>query len=150
MKLNYRGVQYDYNPQPIDLTNLQAQPSDLTYRGVAYTSNPQGVGVLNSNPTTAELTYRFNTYKTNQPVAAPVGETADVAAIAPTSAKERARVLMMNHHRAVKRRQQTMLTRLAATIGMDVETASHYWNHVQGKVHPSFWATYDRSHVAAS
>jgi hypothetical protein len=34
--------------------------------------------------------------------------------------------------------------------GMTAEDAGRYWNHIQGKVHPSFWATYDRSHAASS
>ena len=56
---------------------------------------------------------------------------------------------MMNRHRSVKQRQQSMLGRLAIETGLPVE-AAQYWNHIQGKVHPSFWATYSRSGAAAS
>jgi hypothetical protein len=57
---------------------------------------------------------------------------------------------MMNHHRSVKRREQSMLTRLDGEVGLPVSAATGFWNHIQGKVHPSFWSTYDRSHIAMS
>jgi hypothetical protein len=63
---------------------------------------------------------------------------------------EEARTLMMNHHRSVKRREQSMLSRLDEKVGLPISTATQFWNHIQGKVHPSFWKTYDRSHVAMS
>jgi hypothetical protein len=56
---------------------------------------------------------------------------------------------MLNRHRSVKRRQQSMLSRLATEAGLP-EEAAKYWNHIQGKVHPSFWATYGRSGASAS
>ncbi|NJO48958.1 MAG: hypothetical protein HC840_05150 [Leptolyngbyaceae cyanobacterium RM2_2_4] len=69
---------------------------------------------------------------------------------AAASTEDRARSLMMGHHRLIKQRQQVMLSRLAAEVGLTAADASHYWNHIQGKVHPGFSATYDRSHVALS
>jgi len=65
------------------------------------------------------------------------------------SAQEQARALMMRHHHLIKNRQQSMLGRTAAEIGMDIDSA-HYWNHIQGQPHPSFRATYDRSRAASS
>lgn len=65
------------------------------------------------------------------------------------SAEEQARALMMRHHHSIKNRQQSMLGRVAAEVGMPPE-ASEYWNHIQGKPHPSFRASYDRSHVSLS
>ncbi len=56
---------------------------------------------------------------------------------------------MMRHHHLIKNRQQSMLGRAAAEIGMDIDT-SEYWNHVQGKPHPSFSKSYDRSNASLS
>jgi len=63
------------------------------------------------------------------------------------AAEQQARALMMRHHRFVKKRQQAMLGRTASEIGMD---ATRYWNHIQGKPHPTFRKSYDRSSVASS
>lgn len=128
----------------------------LHYRGNAYESNSPVVGLNNSNLADAELKYRGNTYVTNQPVASeriemvtvPLTETVSVPVAA--SFNNRARFLMMNHHRQVKRRQQAMLTRVATSIGLDASESTGYWGHIQGKVQPSFWNTYDRSHSASS
>jgi hypothetical protein len=127
----------------------------LTYRGTAYETNTPVVGLNNSNLSDAELKYRGNSYATNQPVlaqhvetAAPLTETVSVPVAA--AFNDRARLLMMNHHRQVKRRQQAMLTRVATSIGMDAMEATGYWGHIQGKVQPSFWNTYDRSRSASS
>jgi len=129
----------------------------LNYRGINYESNSPVVGLRNSNLADATLKYRGNTYDTNLPVEAepkveiiayPLTET--VSAPAATTANDRARTLMMNHHRQVKQRQQVMLSRLATSIGLNADETTQYWNHIQGKVHPSFWATYDRSHAASS
>jgi hypothetical protein len=131
----------------------------LTYRGVTYNYNPQPLNLNNSHPTTTELKFRGNQYRTNQPTDQPgVNATAapvTVAAPAPqpvatVSIEEKARELMMNHHKMVKRRQQAMLTRLAANVGLDAETTSQYWGHIQGKVQPGFWDSYDRSHASIS
>jgi hypothetical protein len=43
-----------------------------------------------------------------------------------------------------------MLTRLAGQVGLPNKDASQYWNRIQGKVHPSFRVTYDRSAAAMS
>ncbi len=66
------------------------------------------------------------------------------------SAQEQARALMMRHHHLIKNRQQSMLTRAAAEVGMPAEEATSYWNHIQGKPHPSFGASYDRSNASFS
>ena len=84
-----------------------------------------------------------------QPAPVTVPEAAPAAPAVALSAEDRARVAMLNRHRSVKRRQQSMLTRLATEAGLP-EEAAKYWNHIQGKVHPSFWATYGRSGAAAS
>jgi hypothetical protein len=65
------------------------------------------------------------------------------------NAQEQARYLMMDHHRIIKNRQQSMLTRSAEEVGLEADV-TEYWNHIQGKVHPSFRSSYDRSHVSLS
>lgn len=60
------------------------------------------------------------------------------------STQDQARALMMRHHHNIKNRQQSMLSRAAAEIGLPAETPT-FWNHVQGKPHPSFVQSYDRS-----
>jgi hypothetical protein len=65
------------------------------------------------------------------------------------STQEQARALMMRHHHLIKNRQQSMLGRTAAEVGMDID-ATEYWNHIQGKAHPSFRASYDRSNASLS
>jgi hypothetical protein len=154
MKLTYRGVSYDYNPPQVEFSNsntvgkyrgldvrfrnpvkvpVQQPTLDLVYRGVAYTTNPDNVA---TTPISA-------------PVTAPAAEVSPVQSVV-RSLEEKARTLMMNHHRNIKHRQQAMLSRLDAEVGLTARDASEYWNHIQGKVHPSFRATYDRSHAALS
>ncbi|MGG6297181.1 DUF4278 domain-containing protein [Leptolyngbya sp. AN02str] len=128
---------------------------NLNYRGVTYNYTSPTVGVQNSHPTTTNLKYRGNMYATNVDVAPEAVEVAPVAVVAASdpvvlTTSDRARALMMNHHRQVKRRQQVMLTRLATSVGLDGSKSAQYWNHVQGKVHPGFWNTYDRSHASIS
>jgi len=64
------------------------------------------------------------------------------------STQQQARALMMRHHQMVKNRQQSMLNRAAAEIGVEVE--ENYWTTIQGKPQSSFRVTYDRSHVSLS
>ena len=66
------------------------------------------------------------------------------------STQEQARALMMRHHHLIKNRQQSMLGRAAAEVGMDIDDATEHWNHIQGKPHPSFRASYDRSGASLS
>ncbi|MBD2104412.1 hypothetical protein [Leptolyngbya sp. FACHB-261] len=63
--------------------------------------------------------------------------------------QDQARSLMTRHHTAIKHRQQSLLGRSAIEVGLPVE-AAQYWNHIQGKPHPSFRATYDRSGATMS
>jgi hypothetical protein len=64
------------------------------------------------------------------------------------SAQQQARALMVRHHHAIKNRQQSMLERAAAEIGVEVDR--QYWNSIQGKPHPSFRKSYDRSNASLS
>ena len=65
------------------------------------------------------------------------------------STQNQARALMMRHQQKIRNREQSMLSRAAAEIGMDLD-ASKYNNHIQGKIYPSFRATYDRSGATMS
>jgi predicted solute-binding protein len=66
------------------------------------------------------------------------------------SAEERARALMMRHHRLVKNRQQSMLGRSAAEVGMPAEDMDDYWGRIQGKPTHNNQMSYDRSRSAMS
>jgi hypothetical protein len=64
------------------------------------------------------------------------------------STQQQARALMMRHHQMVKNRQQSMLGRAAAEIGVDVDP--EYWSNIQGKPYSEFRSSYDRSHASLS
>jgi hypothetical protein len=152
MKLTYRGIEYNYAAPTVEFSTSDTVGK---YRGLDVRfRNPKKLVVLQTN---LDLKYRNATYKATtvvpaeavatQPVAVPVAAVSEKAA---TSVQDWARNLMMQHHRVIKRRQQAMLTRLDAEVGLSARDASHYWNHIQGKIHPSFRATYDRSGAALS
>jgi hypothetical protein len=65
------------------------------------------------------------------------------------STQDQARALMMRHHHWIKNRQQSMLTRAAAEVGLPAEAAEH-WTHIQGKPSASAASSYDRSHASLS
>ncbi len=65
------------------------------------------------------------------------------------SIQTQARALMSRHHQMIKKREQSMLSRLVAEISWDIEP-TRYHSHIQGKTMPNFWTTYDRSHAAMS
>jgi hypothetical protein len=136
MKLTYRGVSYEYNPPKVEYGDRTQVGK---YRGVDIRfRNLPKAPVLQP---TLDLVYRGAAYTTH-----PV----ESAAPASTSVKEQARQLMMNHHKNVKRRQQSMLTRLDSQVGLPVSEATHFWNHICGEVHPSFGDSYDRSQATMS
>jgi hypothetical protein len=171
MKLIYRGVSYEYNPPQVEygdraavgkyrgvdirFRNIQKAPVlkptlDLIYRGSTYKVDPapapkaETAPRLSASDGASDLIYRGATYKINS---APAPEAKPAPAL---SISDRARVLMMDHHRSVKRRQQAMLARTDAQVGLDAKAASSFWNHIQGTAHPSFNDNYDRSHAALS
>jgi hypothetical protein len=107
---------------------------NLVYRGVAYQT---GNAVAQSDVTAPAVA---------QPnVAEPTG----VVAAAQETVETMARSLMMSHHRSVKTRQQALLSRSAAEIGIQVGNDTP-WDRIQGKIHPTFWADYDHTNVALS
>ena len=64
------------------------------------------------------------------------------------STQQQARTLMIRHHQMIKNRQQSLLGRAAAEIGVEVD--QDYWSTIQGKPQSSSRKTYDRSHAALS
>lgn len=154
MKLIYRGVSYDYNPASVEVIEEGVAGH---YRGLEWRfRNPKKAPVLQTN---LDLRYRGVPYQTGQASTArdeavPAIETVSVqtqikSAPSPSSTQALARSLMVGHHNSIKSRQQSLLGRVAAEVGLGPE-ATKYWNHIQGKVHPSFRSTYDRSRAAAS
>ncbi|HSM80607.1 MAG TPA: DUF4278 domain-containing protein [Nodosilinea sp.] len=150
MKLTYRGVSYDYTPPAVQTSVTddagKFRGVDIRFRTVKKAPVQQP---------TLDLVYRGVAYQTGTPavVPTPAPQVAAVpaapAVAALVSTEDRARMSMMNRHRSVKQRQQSMLARLATEAGLPADAAK-YWNHIQGKVHPSFWATYSRGGASAS
>lgn len=65
------------------------------------------------------------------------------------SAKEQARALMMRHHHLIKQRQQSLLTRAAAQVGIPAEIVGE-GTHIQGKSSFNAQIAYGRSPSALS
>ncbi|NJK30608.1 MAG: DUF4278 domain-containing protein [Acaryochloris sp. RU_4_1] len=149
MKLKYRGVDYEYTPPQV---NAQLTDQVGQYRGLEWRfRNPQKTPVLQP---TLDLVYRGIAYQTGQTESIPAPAytpplTVPVTHIAELKIQNMARSLMMSHHKWIKNRQQSLLSRVATEVGLGTE-AAHYWNHIQGKVHPSFRNDYDRSGAALS
>ena len=58
--------------------------------------------------------------------------------------RNQARALMMRHTKMIRNRQQSMLGRTGAEIGIDFDTHD-YASHIQGKPNSDFRESYDRS-----
>lgn len=141
MQLTYRGVAYEYTPPAVETKEGELAGR---YRGLDWKfCNPTKTYVQQPS---LDLVYRGTAYRTQeegtQSVKAPVSPVSHVV--------DRSRELMLRHQRSIKTRQQAMLTRLASQVGLPSKDASQYWNRIQGKVHPSFRITYDRSAAAMS
>ena len=65
------------------------------------------------------------------------------------SIASRMRALQAGHSQNIKRREQSMLARLNAEVGLTPKDAAHYDNTIQGKTRHNF-TSYDRSSVAMS
>lgn len=185
MKLTYRGVNYDYTPNPAPamgstfstghyrgaavefhtLAEVPEQPiADLTWRGVPYrtgTPAPAIADIKTLVPAEAPLAEvrRVEEATVIEPDvepdtvarAMPTVATAATEAIANTTDKvtDMARNLFLRHHQRIRRREQVMMLRLGAEVGLPVDEAAHYESHIQGKV-PHDFSGYDRSSVAMS
>jgi hypothetical protein len=152
MKLTYRGTTYDYTPPQVEM-----EPSAIVgkYRGLEWRfRNPKRVPVLESN---LDLMYRGVPYHSETPAIAPVADvTVSPSVVEPVtttpigvSVQNMARSLMLQHHRWIKNRQQSLLARSATEVGMDID-AAHYWSTIQGKPTAESGLSYDRSSVAMS
>lgn len=62
--------------------------------------------------------------------------------------QQQARALMVRHHQTVKNRQQSLLERAAAEIGLEVDGDS--WNTIQGKPQWGARKLYARSNATMS
>lgn len=144
--LTYRGVQYNYIPPAI---NTQATDVVAKYRGSTY----RVATVVNPPEESLKImTYRGLKYQKGKKLAGvPAAQMANttVSGAMARDIHEMARSLAMAHHGTIKSREQTLLARTAAAIGLP-QTAANYWSQIQGKINPVFGATYDRSHVALS
>lgn len=185
MKLSYRGVQYDYIPNELELGDSYAegmyrgltvqfrrtvgsvpQPVyNLKYRGVAYTTgaaNMPEAGIESTLPpvTAASETPAFATTKavthaepveTISTISAPAGQFSLPEPLSASSPiDEEMRLLAIKHHQNVRRREQSILARFETQVGLTVQDAIHFWNHIQGKPHSDAWTVYDRSQAAMS
>lgn len=64
------------------------------------------------------------------------------------STQDQARALMMRHHQMIKNRQQSMLNRAAAEVGLHAD--GEYNSRIQGKFPADFSGDYDRSGASLS
>jgi hypothetical protein len=157
MKLTYRGVSYDYTPNPTP--RKAASMATGVYRGHAIEFQP--LAEIPAQPV-ADLTWRGVPYRTGtvaEASATPTPTAATPANVAPQGLPKSAssngavvvmaRNLFIRHHQRSRRREQGMMIRLAAEVGIPVEVAAHYESHVQGKL-PHDFAGYDRSSSAMS
>jgi hypothetical protein len=137
MKLSYRGIDYVFDPSSLqyrgaknrlgEVSRARALGAILTYRGAAYAIKPsiQAESTSANIPAGTVLTYRGFSYTVQPKVQAiPAPAVADQPAVvkavkAPAfPIQEQARALIMNRQRALKNRQQVMLVRSEAEVGM--------------------------------
>ncbi|MGF1603887.1 MAG: DUF4278 domain-containing protein [Thermosynechococcaceae cyanobacterium] len=149
MKLTYRGITYDYNPPRVVYGSTYAQGK---YRGLPVTFQTTEVPIVQPS---YNLKYRGIAYCTGVPTQT---KEPDSSAYAPSKAikipvvslSEHSRALMVGHRQSIRQREQAMLTRLEEEIGLEVDKATHYESHIQGKIRHSFVEDYDRSKATMS
>ncbi len=162
MKLTYRGISYDSASSPAPqmgetsgtgryrgaplvfraLANLPAQPANhLTWRGVPYRAGIMAPAA----PAAAVPAVAIPAVAEPASLAAPVVN----AATTPASIPDLARNLFIRRHQRSRRREQGMMVRLAAEVGMPIEDAAHYESHIQGKM-PHDFSGYDRGSATMS
>ncbi len=167
MKLTYRGICFDapVSPAPktgetIDtgnyrgapvvfkaLAEIPAQPAnDLTWRGVPYRTGIVAPGVA---PAILPAVAASLAAPVVEPVAVQVAEPVSEPVVTASNIPNLARNLFIRRHQRSRRREQGMMVRLAAEVGLPVEDAAHYESHIQGKM-PHDFAGYDRGSSAMS
>jgi hypothetical protein len=149
MKLTYRGVSYEYTPNQVPTRGSTIGTG--VYRGADITFN--ALEEVPAQPQ-ADLAWRGVSYHTGtaEPVVAPVrAEEQPATPVAKISngVTALARNLCIQHHQRIRRREQGMMVRLAAEVGLPVEEAAHYTSGIQGKL-PHGFSGYDRSSTAMS
>jgi len=150
MKLTYRGVSYDYTPNPVP----PKAPSFATgvYRGQAIAF--QALAELPEQPV-ADLMWRGVPYQTGHApevstvAPAPVSVPQATATAPANGVVARARQLFIQHHQRSRKREQGMMVRLAVEVGIPVDDAAHYASRIQGEL-PHNFGSYDRSSSAMS
>ncbi len=156
MKLCYRGVSYEYTSPTLKITLGEVvgkyRGLDVRFAKAIRFAESRNLATMPMEQPSFELQYRGVPYKTGSQVVA--AKPAAVAASEPITlpglrTTEKARSLMVKQSRGIKKRQQAMLSRLAGEVGLGSNVAD-YWNRIQGKIHPTFRISYDRSHVAFS
>lgn len=140
MELMYRGQPFNYTP-----VSLEVSPGKVggKYRGMDWRfRHLTKLPVLQAN---LDMFYRGHSTS--------VASTAPAQELQPSSempsVESLSRSLMMNHQRIIKNRQQSLLQRSAAEVGLDTNVTG-YWNRIQGKIHPTFRMNYDRVPVTMS
>lgn len=104
MKLNYRGVSYEYNPPVIEASKDEVGGK---YRGLDWRFRNFKQAVVLQPP--VNLTYRGVAYS-NRPTATQAKELVSV--------REQARRLMLNKKKATNNRVASMLRRSAQEVGL--------------------------------
>ena len=104
MKLNYRGVSYEYNPPVIKTSKGKVGGK---YRGLDWRFRNLKQTTVLQPP--VNLTYRGVAYS-NRPAATPAKELVSV--------REQARWLMLNKKKATNNRVASMLRRSAQEVGL--------------------------------
>jgi len=114
MKLSYRGISYEYNPPEVKTTQSGVAGK---YRGLDWRfRNLDKPPVLQPS---ANLKYRGVTYQTAPtPAVKNVKETKTPI----LSIQDQARSLMIGYHKALQSRQESMLQRSAAELGLTVHS----------------------------
>ncbi|MBE9196262.1 DUF4278 domain-containing protein [Synechocystis sp. LEGE 06083] len=149
MQLSYRGVSYDYNPPKVETEVLGLAGS---YRGLDYRfRRTTAKNVIQPN---VNLTYRgvsFNPARDLQPELYTATKKVEVAA-APSqiSFQDRVRARLHSKTQAIKKRQQSLLVRLAEEIGLNTDQAVNSAVRIQGKVLANFCSDYASQGVAMS
>ncbi len=149
MQLSYRGVSYDYNPPKVETEVLGLAGS---YRGLDYRfRRTSAKNIVQPN---VNLTYRgvsFNPAQGLKP-------SLYTATVAPTVAKadskvsfqERVRARLHGKTQAIKKRQQSLLLRLAEEVGLNGQESVNNAVRIQGKVLSNFRSDYASQGVAMS
>lgn len=110
MKLTYRGVSYEYNPPEVETTLGEVGGK---YRGLDWRfRNLKKPPVLQPR---VNLTYRGVRYQTGAATAPKIAEPTTTSVL---STQDKARSLMLNKLRSLKNRQEVMLYRSAAEVGL--------------------------------